>query len=46
MYVTAGNLANHDFLVVNPTGTAGYTSGADYVFDITGFTGALVTGPL
>lgn len=42
--VTAGNLAGHHFLVVNPTATAGYVSGTDYVFDVTGHTGSFTTG--
>jgi hypothetical protein len=43
-HVTGGNLKGHDFLVVNPTGTAGYVSGHDYVFDITGYSGTVVKG--
>ncbi len=32
-------LAGHTFLVVDGNGTAGYTAGADYVIDITGYGG-------
>ncbi|MEI9887634.1 MAG: Ig-like domain-containing protein [Rhizomicrobium sp.] len=35
---TNGTLNTHLFLVVDADGTAGYQSGADYVFDITGAT--------
>jgi hypothetical protein len=32
----AGDLAGHRFLIVDADGAAGYVSGADYIFDITG----------
>lgn len=32
-------LSGHTFLVVDGNGTAGYTAGADYVIDITGYSG-------
>jgi Ca2+-binding RTX toxin-like protein len=35
----ADPLDGHTFLVVDGNGTAGYTAGADYVIDITNFTG-------
>ena len=34
----SGTLAGHTFLVVDANNVAGYTAGADYVFDITGAT--------
>jgi Ca2+-binding RTX toxin-like protein len=43
-HANSGTLAGHVFLVVNPTGSNGYVSGADYVFDITGFSGAISSG--
>ena len=35
---SAGDLSGHTFLVVDGDGTAGYSSGVDYVFDVTGAT--------
>jgi hypothetical protein len=32
-------LKGHTFLIVDGNGTAGYTAGADYVIDITGYGG-------
>jgi hypothetical protein len=42
----AGTLSGHTFLIVDINGVAGYQSGADFVFDITGATnlGSLGTG--
>jgi hypothetical protein len=38
-HATAGGLSGHTILVVDANGTAGYQSGADYVIDITGYSG-------
>ena len=42
----SGTLNTHTFLIVDANGVAGYQSGADLVFDITGATnlGSLGTG--
>jgi Ca2+-binding RTX toxin-like protein len=42
-HADAGSLAGHDFLLVNPTTTAGYHGGSDFVFDVTGYAGAFST---
>src|SRR5262249_44059840 len=38
-----GTRHGHDFLVVTPTGPPGYSSGHDYVFDVTAYTGTVTT---
>ncbi|HEX3675679.1 MAG TPA: calcium-binding protein [Rhizomicrobium sp.] len=40
----SGTLSGHTFLVVDANGTAGYQASADYVIDVTGYTGTLTTG--
>jgi Ca2+-binding RTX toxin-like protein len=37
----AGTLSGHTFLIVDHNGIAGYQAGADYVIDVTGYTGTL-----
>jgi Ca2+-binding RTX toxin-like protein len=37
----AGTLSGHTFLIVDHNGTAGYQADADYVIDVTGYTGTL-----
>lgn len=37
----SGTLAGHTFLIVDYNGAAGYQAGADYVIDVTGYTGTL-----
>jgi hypothetical protein len=42
---TGGDLIGHTFLFVDGLGgSGGYQAGADYIFDITGYTGTLDTG--
>jgi Ca2+-binding RTX toxin-like protein len=41
---TSGTLSGHTFLVVDHNGVAGYQASADYVIDVTGYSGALTTG--
>src|SRR5262249_49626671 len=38
---TTGNYAGHSFLVVDANNTAGFQTGADWVIDVTGFSGTL-----
>jgi Ca2+-binding RTX toxin-like protein len=38
---TSGTLSGHTFLVVDHNGVAGYQASADYVVDVTGYTGTL-----
>jgi Ca2+-binding RTX toxin-like protein len=40
----AGDLIGRTFLIVDANATAGYQAGADFVIDVTGFTGTLDTG--
>jgi len=37
-------LSGHDFLIIDANGTGHYETGADYVIDITGYTGTLTAG--
>ena len=37
----SGDYVGHTFLIVDANGAAGYQSGADFVFDVTGMTGSL-----
>jgi Ca2+-binding RTX toxin-like protein len=38
-HATAGGLAGHTILVVDANGSAGYQAGADFVIDVTGYSG-------
>jgi hypothetical protein len=40
----AGTLSGHTFLVIDANGTAGYQASADYVIDVTSYSGTLTTG--
>ncbi|HEY1630641.1 MAG TPA: calcium-binding protein [Rhizomicrobium sp.] len=44
VFANSGTLSGHSFLVVDTNNNAHYDGGADYVIDITGFTGTITAG--
>jgi Ca2+-binding RTX toxin-like protein len=44
LHANAGDLANHDFLVIDANGSGDYEAGSDFVIDITNFTGTITAG--
>ena len=44
LHANAGDLANHDFLVIDGNGSGNYEAGSDFVIDITNFSGTITVG--